>query len=241
MKQTNPGYFSMTEEAFLLHSLKEVVNIWSSGSGQASFNFSVEDGLASLQLGFQLGRPGDPHFSPQDSDHVQPQPQPDDLPQEQAGWQQQRRRRRRFKGPAQRTRDRARAAAHQASNQSSTAAVTAVPVVMLPFAGKLLPVKPTKEKVTEPVTPSQSQPLQVSGRPIKATNVPVPGTSSEDFNSAKKALFPPAQEPVYPSNSRTFPPSTKSPPKPPYTHPPSKPPTTYREKEDDLWTRLFTT
>ena len=233
MKQmTNPGYFSMTEEAFLLHSLKEVVNVWSSGSGQASFNFSVQEGVASLQLGFQLGRPADPHFLPQDSDQVQPQPQPDHLPQEQAGWQQQRRRRR-YRGPAQRTRDRERAAAHQ----SSLAAATAVPAVMLPFSGKLLPVNPTTEKVTDPVTPSQSQPLQVSRRPIKSTNVPVPETSSVDFNSAKKALFPPTLEPAY---SLTFPPSTKSPLKPPHTHPPSKPPTTYGDKEDQLWTRLFT-
>ena len=83
INQTNPGYFSMTEEAFLLCTLKEVVNIWSGGSGQASINFVVQDGVASLQL----GRPDDPHILPQDqdSDHVQTEPQS----QEHAGWQQQ--------------------------------------------------------------------------------------------------------------------------------------------------------
>ena len=65
------------------HNLKEVVNIWSGGSDQASINFVVQDGVASLQL----GRPDDPHILPQDqdSDHVQTEPQS----QEHAGWQQQ--------------------------------------------------------------------------------------------------------------------------------------------------------
>ena len=77
----------MIEEAFLLHSIKEVVSIWSGGSGQASFNFVFQDGVASLQLGFHLGRPADPDILPQDqdSDHVQTEPQS----QEHAGWQQQ--------------------------------------------------------------------------------------------------------------------------------------------------------
>ena len=113
----------MTEEAFLLCTLKEVVNIWSGGSGQASINFVVQDGVESLQLGFQLGRPDDPHILPQDqdSDHVQTEPQS----QEHAGWQQQWLRRRRYRGPAQRARDRARAAAHQACYQPRLAAVPA--------------------------------------------------------------------------------------------------------------------
>ena len=233
----------MTEEAFLLRSLKEIVNIWSGGSGQATFNFVVQDGVASLQLGFQLGRPADPHILQQDSDHVQTETQPDDLTQEHAGWQQQRRRRR-YRGPAQRARNRARAAAHQASYQQSSAAV---PAVVLPFTGKLLPVKKTMEKVTEPVTtPAQSRPLDVSARPNKATNNAVLESGTRNVDSAKKALFPPcqtpAQESAYPSNSRTFLPSTKSPlTKLSPSHPPSIPATTYKIKEDELWSRLFTT
>ena len=174
----------MTEEAFLLHSLKEVVKIWSRGSGQATFNLSVQDGLASLQLGFQLGRPADSHILPQDSDLVQPQHQPDDLPQDHAGWQQQWRRRR-YRGPAQRARDRARAAAHQASYQSSPAAVPAVGC-RATVPGKLLPVKQTMEKVT---TQAQSQPLYVSARQTKATNDLESGTRNVDLHLAKKALF----------------------------------------------------
>ena len=56
--------FSLSEEAFLLRSLKEVVLVWTRGSGQASFNLTVEDGRANLQLGLQLGSPSDNHIAP---------------------------------------------------------------------------------------------------------------------------------------------------------------------------------
>ena len=61
MKRTD---FSLTEEAFLLSSLKDVVKVWGMGTGQASFNFSVVNGKRSLQLGFQLGLPQDVHVLP---------------------------------------------------------------------------------------------------------------------------------------------------------------------------------
>jgi hypothetical protein len=38
--------FSLTEEAFLLRSLREVVNVWASGSGQATFNLNISNGSA---------------------------------------------------------------------------------------------------------------------------------------------------------------------------------------------------
>ena len=62
MMTNNSSPFSLSEEAFLLNSLCEVTNVWASQSGQASFNFSVQDGQAHLQLGFQLGLPGDLHL-----------------------------------------------------------------------------------------------------------------------------------------------------------------------------------
>eukprot|EP00092_Neocalanus_flemingeri_P088797 GFUD01112243.1.p1 GENE.GFUD01112243.1~~GFUD01112243.1.p1 ORF type:complete len:102 (+),score=27.74 GFUD01112243.1:38-307(+) len=80
--------FHQSEEAFLLRSLKEVVMVWNRGSGQASLNLSVKEGMGSLQLSFQLGRPGDPHLHP-----FQPQ---------------------RIKTVKQKQRDRERAASHQA-------------------------------------------------------------------------------------------------------------------------------
>ena len=61
MDQRNSTSFSITEEAFLLRSLKEVVNVWARGCGQATFNLEILDGGADLKLGFQLGRPSDPH------------------------------------------------------------------------------------------------------------------------------------------------------------------------------------
>ena len=56
--------FSLTEEAFPLRSLREVVNVWARGSGQASFNLKSSNGTADLQLDFQLGLPYEPHLHP---------------------------------------------------------------------------------------------------------------------------------------------------------------------------------
>ena len=86
----NSTQFSLSEEAFLLNSLREVTKVWASQSGKASFNFSVQDGQAHLQLGFQLGLPGDHHLPP--SEVSSP----------------------RYKGSVRKQRDRMRAAEHQA-------------------------------------------------------------------------------------------------------------------------------
>jgi hypothetical protein len=69
-----------------------VVKVWGKGTGQASFNFNVENGKGTLQLGFQLGLPHDHHVHPQQ------------LPQR--------------KGPSRRERDRRRAAEFQARKAS---------------------------------------------------------------------------------------------------------------------------
>ena len=57
----NSQSFSYSEEAFLLASLHEVVKVWSRGSGQASFNLDISDGVADLKLSFKLGLPTEPH------------------------------------------------------------------------------------------------------------------------------------------------------------------------------------
>ena len=54
--------FNITEEGFLLRSLKEVVLVWKGGNGQATFNLSINNGSADLQLGFRLGQPDDLHL-----------------------------------------------------------------------------------------------------------------------------------------------------------------------------------
>ena len=82
--------FSLSEEAFLLNSLHEVTKVWARATGKATFNLSVQDGQAHLQLGFQLGMPGDPHLPP-----YQPSKP-------------------RFKTSVRKERDRVRAAEHQA-------------------------------------------------------------------------------------------------------------------------------
>ena len=91
----NGTSFSYTEEAFLLKCLHEVVLVWKRGTGQANFSFTVKDGKYDIQLGFQLGQPGDPHLQPPAQT------------------------KRRFKSVKQRQRDRERAAAYQARQASS--------------------------------------------------------------------------------------------------------------------------
>ena len=61
-QKMNTFPFSLSEEAFLLDSLREVTKVWGRASGKASFNLSIEDGQANLHLGFQLGLPGDLHL-----------------------------------------------------------------------------------------------------------------------------------------------------------------------------------
>ena len=189
MDKTNVSTFNLNKEAFLLASLKEVVNIWSRGTGHANFNLTIQDGVADLKLGFQLGRPTDPHVLNQQCDQVQPQPHHADVPCEH-GWQHQRRR---HKTAKQRERDRERAAKHQASCQS---AATAVPAVVLPFSGNLLPVKstvstptvPTSTVVTVTVTPqSSSSSTEVSCKPQKTDK------KKQQYlyvNDVKKQIFP---------------------------------------------------
>ena len=101
--------FNISEEAFILSSLKEVVNVWARGHGQASFNLGIVDGFADLQLNFRLGSPADLHLLPEQV--VQPLPQ-----------QPPRVHSKRKKSAAKLAKDRARAALHQARIQSEAEA-----------------------------------------------------------------------------------------------------------------------
>ena len=128
--------FNFSEEAFILSSLKEVVNGWARGHGQASFNLGIVDGFADLQLSFRLGSPADLHLLPE---QVQP------LPQEPPRGHSKRK-----KSPAKLAKDRARAANHQARIQSeakagsmSRSAEESLSNIILPITGKLIPVKST--------------------------------------------------------------------------------------------------
>ena len=131
--------FSISEEAFILRSLKEVVNVWARGSGQATFSLTVEDGMADLKLGFQLGLPTDVHLPNQ----VPPPSLRTNFTPEARHYQG------RKKTPSRRRRDLARAAQHRAvagmPEEAETAAqVNKVEAVMAPaivlLYRKLLPV-----------------------------------------------------------------------------------------------------
>jgi hypothetical protein len=209
--------FSLSEEAFLLNSLHEIVKIWASGSGKASFSLDVCDGKANLSMGFQLGHPSDQHHDPD--------AQPHHLPHEQQDVAKQKRRQ---KGPKRREKDCARAAAHQARLQSEAAAPaptksdTAAPAaVKLPFSGKLLPLKskpsPAPFEATSPSTSSSFPPT--TPKKLSST-IELTFKKYADVSVVKKQLFP-----YQLSQGDEEIPTSKN----------------YQEREKNLWTRLFGT
>ena len=235
--------FNNSEESFLLCSLHEVLKVWRKGSSQASFNLDIKDGVATLQLNFQLGNPNDLHY-----DHHVPQSDvyfPSHHRREQA-------RGGRRKGPARREKDRARAAAHQAALLKTAASAvssppvvsekTAVPAVKLPFSGNMLPLKTKKIGTLQSVPPPSSSLSTLSPPPstyaaaVSALPPPVRKTGERQFDtdisSAKKRLFNPGHP-----QSHT--------PTPQPVH--GVPPVDYqvgtkcnfKKKEDDLFKKLF--
>ena len=158
--------FNYTEEAFLLSSLHEVVKVWARGSGQASLDLQVKDGVAELKLGFSLGHPADLHSYPV----THPPPYLNDQ-QVQCRYQEHVRPYRRRKGPKRRERDQKRAEMYQDRHHLQKAAPA---VVILPFTGKLLPVKSSISPQT-PLLPEASQadsPAASSQPPLQAVTPP---------------------------------------------------------------------
>ena len=213
--------FNLSEEAFILSSLNEVVRVWARGYGQASFNLNIKDGVADLQLGFQLGHPADPHLHQQSEPHhhLPPEHHPN-------------RKKKRRKGPARRESDRVRAEQHRARFQPEAAAASSfaeeqtgavalkLPVVLLPITGKLLSVKPATP------TPSNATAAAPAATP-PPPHAPPPSVAAAttlktlESNSARKHLFL-----ATPSNQKPI----------PKTLPVRQ---AYKKKEYELWTRLF--
>ena len=227
--------FNYTEEAFLLSSLQEVVKVWARGSGQASFDLQVTNGVADLKLGFRLGHPADLHSEPAapPPPHLNPQ-------QVHHPYQDHFRPHRRQKGPKRRERDRKRAEMYQHRHHPQKATPAAV---ILPITGKLLPVKklppppqipplPEGSQAAGPAVSSPPQPFQAVTPPA-APNFPAAVRPTKyasavspnyvDSNLAKKKLFPPDAPPPDPHQ---VPPSTSR-------------MKSYQKKEDDLLSKLF--
>ena len=223
--------FSLPKRDFLHSKLEEIIRLWARGSGQGTFYLSVIDGVPDFQCGIHLD------FS--DVSVPEHSHQPAHQPHHHCGP------RRRHKGPAQRERDRLRAEVHHSSHKRTTAA----PAVILPFAGKILPVKaPNQQAVTEVKLPAAAAPAAafVAGdpsatpvlaasavtppvaeypaavRPTKSVSTP---TLNIDVNLAKKQLFPPPPRQVPPSTLQLQAAENKK--------------KCYQMKEDDLWTKLF--
>ena len=220
--------FNLSEEAFLLSSLREVVHVWAKGSGQATFNLDIKDGVADLQLGFRLGHPADPHLNQQQCEPNHHLP-----PAEHYPIQQKKRR----KGPARRESDRARAAQHRARFQPESAAASScveemtgagalkLPAVILPITGKLLPVKPVTSPPSNAAVPAATPPPRAP--PPLGTTAPTKTAAAAaipkivDLNCARKHLFSATPSNQIPSSGQF--PARQA----------------YKRKEDELWTRLF--
>ena len=223
---------SLSEEAFLLCSLHEVLKIWSNGSGKASFNLDICDGSADLKLSFKLGAPSDIHYQP-GGVHVNHQQQSQEYhehfhenPQKQK-W--------RRKGPARREKDRARAAAYQARYQPKAAApvgaklyAAAPAVIKLPFDGNILPIKKNPDSSVESSTnvspQASSSSAEAASAPVKASQA-FSNAALENIENVKQQLFvstvqlphsSPLSREIISSNIRG-----------------------YQQKEEELWTKLF--
>ena len=64
--------FSESEEAFLFKNIRDIINVWSSGTGQARMNILVNNGKAELQLNYRLGHPEASHLPPKFKPHIPP-------------------------------------------------------------------------------------------------------------------------------------------------------------------------
>ena len=100
--------FTHQKRLFLLNKLDEIIKFWATGSGHGSFNFTVKDGIPSLQCDIKLamediGEGTDPvHHNQHKHAHVC---------------------RPRQCGPARQAKDRLRAAKHQAALAAATVSV----------------------------------------------------------------------------------------------------------------------
>ena len=234
------GHF--TEEAFLLSSLNEVVKVWARGSGQAKFDLSICDGVADLSLNFKLGHPSDQHCEPPhqtfqhdqpDAQHEEPDKEPfHPVPQP--------------KSQARREKNRLRAARHRAATAVATAAAAdsaSASTVILPFKGKILPVIRKEEATAAPQTAAPTSP-DPAATPTSSTS-----TTASTIEAAASAASPKLVRPVKASQTQPTSFDAKFVKKKlfpiPSNHqvPPRNPDVgkrkCYKMKEDDLWTKLF--
>ena len=95
---TECSTFTFGKREFLLFKLDETIQLWARGFGQGSFNFTVNDGVPDLQFGL--------HADLEDNAVPAQDPQHDQKC---------------VRGPAQQTKNRERAIAHQAGLREAAA------------------------------------------------------------------------------------------------------------------------
>ena len=183
-----------SEESYVLASLKEFVRIWGSGN-QASFSLECRNGQACFKMASQLGHPASQHFVP----HPFPRQYQHHGPHGAGDGPQHR-----IKGPGQRRRDRARAAAHQARlndqlTEPRLPAATAthadseqVPPPPLPTAAPAAHKPPPPDSL--PILPHLNPPAATAGPPT----APPPDVPTEPTIIARavSALDQDCSEPV---------------------------------------------
>ena len=162
-------FLDNTEEAFVLANVKEFVKLWGSGR-RANLQLECQNGQAFIKFSSQLGAPADRHFTPHIPQH---------------GLHEAHHHFPRHKGPKQRERDRARAAAHrtklasQANSSIEPAAAAGANATATLYCIATLYSIATGTTPTPPV-PSADSAVKPHAPLPKAAAVVTPATVVED-------------------------------------------------------------
>ena len=146
--------FSLSEEAFLFRNVRDIVNVWSGGSGQARLNIFVNNGQAELQLTFRLGHPEASHLPLPHTPVLQQNRRPVQHPPL------------RKKSQRRQARDNLRAAKFQAARRAATSSSSSSPPLISVLSTRTF--TPTFSSTSTPVIPSSGLVTQPS---IGATTV----------------------------------------------------------------------
>jgi hypothetical protein len=167
--------FSESEEAFLFKNIKNIINVWSSGAGQARLNIFVKNGKAELQLNYCLGHPEESHLPPQLEPQIPPQTSPP---------------LRKRKSQRRQARDNQRAAQYQAGKRAATSSTPNSSALISVLSTKYfsssstnsVPVTSSPGLVSQPATPSTTTVTSIINSPVMSAVV-IPAASLFDSNA----------------------------------------------------------
>ena len=182
--------FSLSEEAFLFRNVRDIVNVWSGGSGQARLNIFVNNGQAELQLTYRLGHPEASHL---------PLPH---IPVPRQTWHPTQHPPRRKKSQRRQEKDILRSAKFQAARRgAATSSSSSSPLISV-LSTRTFPTE-TFSTTSTPVTPSNTQPSITTTSvtssilsPISSSVACISASTSPALLDYQEEAFPPDQSMV---------------------------------------------